>query len=76
MIFPFIGDATNLLQVDAHAEDSINKIVAIVIGGDAAIAAAFHEMDSSNNHHEVNNTDNDGNSLPSSNTNQHAGALF
>ncbi len=33
MIFPFIGDATNQLQVDAHVEDSDNKIVAMVDGG-------------------------------------------
>ncbi len=43
MIFPFIGDATNLLQVGAHAGESNNKIVTMVVGGGAAISSAFHE---------------------------------
>ncbi len=52
MIFPFIGDTNNPLQVDGHAGESNNKIVAMVGGGEAAIATAFHEQDSCNNHHE------------------------
>ncbi len=54
MIFPFIGDATNLLQVGAHAGESNNKIVTMVVGGGAPVAAAFHEMDSCDNHHDIN----------------------
>ncbi len=63
LIFPFIGDATNPLQADAHAGHFDDKVVTMVVGGGAAIAAAYHEMESLNNHHDVNDTNANDNSL-------------
>ncbi len=65
IMFPFVRDAANLLQVDSHAGDSDKEIVvAMVVGGGAAIATAFQNMESCNNHHnDMNNVDNDDNGL-------------
>ncbi len=60
MIFPFVRDKANLLDVHSHAGDCNDKIVAMMVEGDAAVAAAFHNIDSCNNHHDnMNNFDND-----------------
>ncbi len=63
MGFLFIGDATNPIQVDTHAGELNDKIVATAVWGGAVIAAALHQMDISNNHRYLNNTDNNDNSL-------------
>ncbi len=62
IIFPFIRDTANSFQVDSHAGDSKNKIVTRVVRFGAAVATAFHDMDSWNNHHNnLNNLDNNDN---------------
>ncbi len=54
-----------------------DKNVAMMVGSGAAIAVAFHNMDSCKNHHDnVNNLDNDDDSLQLSNRTQHGGALL
>mmetsp|Transcript_23489 Transcript_23489/g.48803 ORF Transcript_23489/g.48803 Transcript_23489/m.48803 type:complete len:83 (-) Transcript_23489:167-415(-) len=77
MIFPFVRDAANPLRVDCHAGDSDNEIVAMVVGGGAAAAIAFQDMDGCDNHpNSVNNLDDDDNSLDATNREWHGGALF
>ncbi len=77
MIFSFARDTANLLQVDSCAGDSDNMIISMVVLGGAAIATAFHDMDSCNNHHDnMNNLDNDDNSLQATNRKQHGDVLF
>ncbi len=77
MIFPFAGDKANLFHVHSHAGDSNNKIVAMMVRDGAAIVAAFHNMDSCVNHHDnVNNLDNNDNSLQSSNRKLHVVCCF
>ncbi len=41
MIFPFVCNTTYLVLVDAHDADSDGKIVAMVVGGGAAVVVAF-----------------------------------
>ncbi len=77
LIFPFVRYGDNLLHVHSHTGHSNNKIVAMMVGGSAAIAAAFHDMDNCDNHHDdMNNLDNNDDSLQLSNRNQHGGVLF
>ncbi len=77
MIFPFVRDKANPLHVHSHAGDSDDKIVAMMVGGVVAIAAVFHNMNSCNNpHNNVNNLEDNDNSLQLSNRKWHGGVLF
>ncbi len=73
----FVWDEANLLHFHSHDGDSNNKIIAMMVGGSTAVAAAFHNMDSCDNHHDnVNNLDNNDNSLQSSNRKLHVVHCF
>ncbi len=64
-IFPFVGNTTYLLQVYACDADSCDEIVALVVGGGAAVVASYNEMDKLDIH-DINNTDsNDNDSVQS-----------
>ncbi len=41
MIFPFVGEEANLLHFHSHDGNSDNKIVAMMVGCGAAVAAAL-----------------------------------
>ncbi len=76
-MFHFVGDEANPLHDHSHGGDSDNEIVSMMVVGGAVSAAAFHYLGSCDNqHNNVNNVDNDNDSLKSSNRKQHGGALF
>ncbi len=77
MMFHFDGDKANPIHVHSRGGDPNNEIVSMMVGGSAVVAAAFHDLGSCDNHHNnVNNVDDNDNSLQSSNGKQHGGALF